>query len=135
MSGLTTIAIGRPCRVIVISSPSATRFRTSGRAARASLMVITAIKQIVHQCTNIGNLRFWLAPLPDLQGGELLDVVPGPDLGDHLRIGRAGLGDLLAEFVQVVLMAWRGDEEQHAGRDGPRVGEGDLRRFVEDTER
>src|SRR5260370_24189121 len=78
----------------------------------------------VIDCAAYAGIRGSLPWLPDLQGGELLDVVPGPDLGDHLRVGRAALGDLLAEFVQVVLMAWRGDEKQHTGWGRPPICEG-----------
>ena len=43
MSGRTTTATARPCRVIVTCSPASTRLSTSGSAALASLTVITAM--------------------------------------------------------------------------------------------
>jgi hypothetical protein len=37
--------------------------------------------------------------------GELLYIVPGPDLGDRRRVGRAALAGQLAGLVQVMLVA------------------------------
>ena len=42
--------------------------------------------------------RLWPA---DDHGGELLDVVPGPDLRDRRGVGRSALADLLADLIQV----------------------------------
>ena len=58
-SGRTRTAAGRPCRVIVISSPSSTRDRSSGRAARASETVIDAMTElyiVVRKSTTVSRL-------------------------------------------------------------------------------
>src|SRR6266516_4118071 len=61
---------------------------------------------------------------PNDHRGELLDVVPGPHFGDRGRVGRPRLADQFADLLQVALVPWRGDQEQHAGRRGSAVGEG-----------
>jgi hopanoid biosynthesis associated radical SAM protein HpnH len=54
---------------------------------------------------------------PRDHGRELLDVMAGPDFGDHRRVRRPALADHLANFRHVVLVARRRDQEEHASRD------------------
>ena len=50
-SGLTRTATGRPCLVMVTSSPSSTRVSSSGSEARACETVKLTMAPSVHYCT------------------------------------------------------------------------------------
>src|SRR3984957_403296 len=113
MSGRTTTATARPCRVMVTSSPSATRSRTSGKAALASLTVIVAITKLyntVHQRTTTRRRP---------GSGSAPDQPPQGQLG--VQGGALGQRGVVEHRVRRVV--GRGGQRVAARRAGPQHDE------------